>query len=71
LIPKASTLHVTTSHDPPKYTMSHSAQYESHQYTYIDMASDLVDFCKALSGGDFIAIDTEFLREKTYYPELC
>jgi len=35
------------------------------------MASDLVDFCKALSGGDFIAIDTEFLREKTYYPELC
>ncbi len=51
--------------------MSHSGQYESHQYTYIDTASDLENFCNALGGGDFIAIDTEFLREKTYYPELC
>ena len=51
--------------------MSNTAQYETHQYQFIDTAADLESFCSALSGGDFIAIDTEFLREKTYYPELC
>ena len=41
--------------------MSNTAQYESHQYQFIDTAADLESFCNALSGGDFIAIDTEFL----------
>lgn len=31
----------------------------------------LQDLCHALSKGDYIAIDTEFLREKTYYARLC
>ena len=28
-------------------------------------------FCDQLRGEKFITIDTEFLREKTYYPKLC
>ncbi len=38
---------------------------------YIDSAAGLADFCARLSAVDWFALDTEFLREKTYYPKLC
>jgi len=38
---------------------------------YIDTADALDGFCAALGTADWIALDTEFLREKTYYPKLC
>lgn len=31
----------------------------------------LEKFCKKLEKESFIAVDTEFVREKTYYPKLC
>ncbi len=31
----------------------------------------LNEFCSKLSSTEFITVDTEFLREKTYYPLLC
>jgi len=31
----------------------------------------LADFCKRLEGAPYVAVDTEFLREKTYWPKLC
>jgi ribonuclease D len=31
----------------------------------------LADFCARLAGSPYIAVDTEFLREKTYWPKLC
>ncbi len=31
----------------------------------------LADFCQRISGAPFITVDTEFMRESTYYPELC
>ena len=33
--------------------------------------STLAALCRDLSGEDFIAIDTEFIRERTYYAQLC
>jgi ribonuclease D len=38
---------------------------------YIDSAPDLARFCLQLAGAGWFALDTEFLREKTYYPKLC
>jgi ribonuclease D len=37
------------------------------------IASDtaLADLCRALEGSAWIALDTEFLRERTYYARLC
>lgn len=29
------------------------------------------DFCRALRDAPYVAVDTEFMREKTYYPQLC
>ena len=31
----------------------------------------LADLCERLSKADFITVDTEFMRENTYWPELC
>jgi len=38
---------------------------------YIETGSALQDFCTSLSGCTQLAIDTEFVRDKTYYPQLC
>jgi ribonuclease D len=31
----------------------------------------LTAFCQRLARADFITVDTEFMREKTYWPQLC
>ena len=41
------------------------------QRLYITTQSALDEFIKTSQEADFIAIDTEFIREKTYYPQLC
>ncbi len=38
---------------------------------YIDTPAAMVDLYDRLVGAPWIAVDTEFLREKTYYPKLC
>jgi len=38
---------------------------------YIDTPQALVEFCQSLQGSDWVALDTEFIRERTYYPQLC
>lgn len=40
-------------------------------YEYIDDSAGLVQFCDALAESAYCAIDTEFIRESTYYPELA
>lgn len=37
----------------------------------ITTTDELVSFCKPLGGAEFIAVDTEFMRERTYWPRLC
>jgi ribonuclease D len=41
------------------------------QDLYIDSDSGLADLCAQLRGQPVLALDTEFLREKTYYAQLC
>jgi ribonuclease D len=38
---------------------------------YIDTPSALVELCAELRDNPWFTLDTEFLREKTYYPGLC
>jgi ribonuclease D len=37
----------------------------------ITTTDDLAAFCKPLADTEFIAVDTEFMRERTYWPKLC
>lgn len=39
--------------------------------TMITTTAELADFCQKLKAYPFITVDTEFIREKTYYPVLC
>jgi len=48
-----------------------SPQSDSHSYQYIDQPDTLEQFCKSIAGAAWIALDTEFIREKSYYPQLC
>ncbi len=34
-------------------------------------SADLLDALARLAAGDFVALDTEFMRESTYFPKLC
>ena len=43
----------------------------SGDYQYIDTPAALAELCARLKGKPWIAVDTEFMRERTYYPELC
>lgn len=41
------------------------------EYSFITRTEDLVALCDRLKSADFVAFDTEFMRESTYYPDLC
>ena len=37
----------------------------------IETNAALAQFCDLIKDSDFIAVDTEFMRENTFWPELC
>ncbi|WP_221047926.1 ribonuclease D [Methylogaea oryzae] len=38
---------------------------------FIDTAASLNAFCQSIAGCTWLAMDTEFLRDKSYYPQFC
>ncbi len=38
---------------------------------YIESTTELKTFCAELQNGSWVGVDTEFMRERTYYPEPC
>ena len=40
-------------------------------FEHITSNEQLVDFCQKIRDAKTLALDTEFIREKTYYPKLC
>jgi len=41
------------------------------QEQFVDTPDGLLQLCEQLKGSEWLALDTEFIREKTYYPRLC
>ncbi len=44
---------------------------DSKAADFIDSADQLKRFCTGIADAAWLAIDTEFIREKTYYPQWC
>lgn len=42
-----------------------------HIHDLISDSASLANLCTRLSQADYVCVDTEFMRESTYYPELC
>ncbi len=38
---------------------------------FITTSAELAALCTRLAAEEFVTVDTEFMRERTYYPELC
>jgi ribonuclease D len=51
--------------------MSRSSRPDFPAPHLITTTADLAAFCGRLHGERFVTIDTEFMRERTYWPELC
>ena len=37
----------------------------------ITTSAALADLCSRLAKAEFVCVDTEFMRENTYWPDLC
>jgi ribonuclease D len=45
--------------------------YKAALMRLIATTRELADVCKRLARHDYVAVDTEFMREQTYWPRLC
>ncbi len=46
-------------------------QQQTMQELFIDQAAQLTAFVSDIKSSPWLALDTEFIREKTYFPRLC
>lgn len=44
---------------------------DARDFRLVDTPDALVSLCAELKGAPWLALDTEFLRERTFYPKLC
>ncbi len=44
---------------------------DTQDICFIDSEQALVELCKEIESTHWIVLDTEFMRENTYYPQLC
>ena len=42
-----------------------------HIHPLISDSASLANLCARMADADYVCVDTEFMRESTYYPELC
>jgi ribonuclease D len=42
-----------------------------HVHPLITDSATLANLCARLADAPFVCVDTEFMRENTYWPELC
>lgn len=52
-------------------TNGNKVRYRLGAMRVITTTADLKSFCDELSTGDYVTVDTEFLREQTFWPVLC
>jgi ribonuclease D len=48
-----------------------SMRYTRRRMRIATSSQDLSSACQRLSTSDFVAVDTEFMREQTFWPQLC
>jgi ribonuclease D len=46
-------------------------QAQAMQEIHVETPKQLLDLCERIRGSRWLALDTEFMREKTYYPKFC
>ncbi|TCZ64345.1 ribonuclease D [Roseicella aquatilis] len=51
--------------------MSRRQSAEATAPALVTTSADLAALCERLAGEEFVTVDTEFMRERTYWPELC
>ena len=64
----ASAAHFSSRRTPPNLSIAVSAPLD---YQYITTAEQLREFCDVLTQVETIAMDTEFVSERTYRSDLC
>ncbi len=61
-------------HDKPRKDKSYSKRLQAESMDNINVITNtaaLEQFCNAIAHDTYIAVDTEFLRERTYFAQLC